>query len=418
MFFRILGKSFSRRKGKIAIAVIAVIMGAAIPSAMFTVSLDITDKVSYEFRKYGANLILVPRSDTIEVGFPGVEFGSVTEQRYINESDLWKIKSISWRNNILGFTPFLYQVIKAGEGVNEQRIVLAGTYFNKEVEILKPYSPDDRTTFKTGVQSISPWWNVRGKWIEDPDDVKASMVGKNVAEKLDLNLGDVYPIRYSERPDDPSNETIHMLTVVGIIDTNGYEDNQILVNLQVAQNLTSRPDKVHTVQVSALCNECPVNTFSKEIEEKLPYVEGRSVKQLVSAEMSVLNKVEKMMLLVTVVALLASALGVGTTMTTSVIERQKEIGLMKSIGAENGRIASLFLTEAALIGVLGGFIGYLLGLVLAQFVGLSVFDSTISPRLSVLPMVMVISIGVTLIASALPVRRAMKIEPVVVLRGE
>ncbi len=418
MFFRILGKSFSRRKGKIAIAVIAVIMGAAIPSAMFTVSLDITDKVSYEFRKYGANLILVPRSDTIEVGFPGVEFGSVTEQRYINESDLWKIKTIYWRNNILGFAPFLYQVIKAGEGTNEQRIVMAGTYFNKEIEILQPYSPHDKTTFKTGVKRISPWWNVKGNWIEDSDDVEASMVGKNVAEKLNLRIGDEYTVRYSERPDDVNNETTHTLAVVGIINTNGYEDNQILVNLHVAQNITSRPDKVHTVQVSALCNECPVNTFSEEIEGKLPYVEGRSVKQLVSAEMSVLNKVEKMMLLVTVVALLASALGVGTTMTTSVIERRKEIGLMKSIGAENGRIASLFLTEAALIGVLGGIIGYLLGLVLAQFVGISVFDSTISPRITVLPLVLGISVGVTLIASALPVRRAMKIEPVVVLRGE
>jgi putative ABC transport system permease protein len=414
----ILGKSFSRRKGKIAIAIIAVIMGAAIPSAMFTVSLDISEKVSYEFRKYGANLILVPKSDTIQVGFPGVEFGAVTEQNMINESDLWKIKTISWRNNVLGFAPSLYQVVKSGEGTNEQRMVLVGTYFNKEVEILKPYSPDDKKIFKTGIKSISPWWEIDGDWIEDPNDNTGSLVGINVAQKLGLKLGNTFTIKYSEVPDDTANETEYVLRVLGIINTDGYEDNQIIVNLQVAQNLTNRPNEVHTVQVSALCNACPVDVFAAEIEEKIPNIDAKTVKQLVSAEMSVLNKVEDMMMLVTVVALLASALGVSTTMTTSVIERQKEIGLMKSIGAENKRIASLFMTEAGLVGLVGGLLGYGIGLLLAQIVGISVFDSTVSPRLSVLPLVLAISIGMTLLASSLPVRRAMKIEPVIVLRGE
>ena len=418
MFMSILGKSFSRRKGKIAIAIIAVIMGAAIPSAMFTVSLDISEKVSLEFRKYGANLILVPKSDTIEVGFPGVEFGAVTEQNMINESDLWKIKTISWRKNILGFAPSLYQVVKSGEGANEQRMVLMGTYFNKEVEILKPYSPNDKKVFKTGIKSISPWWEINGEWIEDPNDNTGSLVGVNVAQKLGLKLGNTFTIRYSEIPEDTANETEYELKVLGIINTDGYEDNQIIVNLQVAQNLTNRPNEVHTVQVSALCNACPVDVFAGEIEEKIPNIDGKTVKQLVSAEMSVLNKVEDMMLLVTIVALLASALGVSTTMTTSVIERQKEIGLMKSIGAENKKIASLFLTEAGLVGLIGGILGYLIGLVLAQIIGMSVFDSTVSPRLIVLPIVLGISIGMTLLASSLPVRRAMKIEPVIVLRGE
>jgi putative ABC transport system permease protein len=88
MFLRILGKSILKRKSRIAIAVISVIIGSAIATALLSVSLDVSEKVGIEFRKYGANLMVVPKSDTIQVGFPGVEFGSVTEQRYINESDL------------------------------------------------------------------------------------------------------------------------------------------------------------------------------------------------------------------------------------------------------------------------------------------------------------------------------------------
>ena len=418
MFGRILRKSLSKRKSRIAIAVVSVIMGAAIATALLSVSMDVSEKVGYEFRKYGANLMVVPESDTIEVGFPGVDFGSVTEQRYINESDLWKIKTIFWRNNVLGFAPLLYQVVSVGYGENEQNVVLSGTYFNKDVEIIEPYSSEDDTVFNTGIQAISPWWNIDGSWIDNPDDDKSSMVGVNVAEKLDLKIGDTFTINYIQNYEDIQNVTLYELIVAGIIETDGNEDNQIFVNLQVAQNITGRIDKVHTVQVSALCNACPVDTFASEIMEEIPYVEARTVKQLVSAEMNILGKIEDMMFLVTIVALLASALGVMTTMTTSVIERKKEIGLMKSVGAENKRIIFLFLSEAAIIGVIGGIAGYVIGFVLSQFIGMSVFSTSIAPRLEIIPIAIGISVGISLLASILPVRRAVGIEPAIVLRGE
>lgn len=393
-------------------------MGAAIATALLSVSLDVSEKVGYEFRKYGANLMVVPKSDTIEVGFPGVDFGSVTEQRYINESDLWKIKTIFWRNNVLGFAPFLYQVVSVGEGLNEQNVVLAGTYFNKDIEIIEPYPGDALSSFNTGVKQISPWWEIQGDWIEDQNDTESCMVGVNVAEKLNLEIGETFSIRYNENIEDLTNETIYNLTVASIVATDGNEDNQIFVNLQVAQDLTNRENKVHMIQVSALCNACPVDTFAAEIEEKIPYAEARTVKQLVSAEMSILGKIEDMMFLVTIVALLASALGVMTTMTTSVIERQKEIGLMKSVGAEDKKIVALFLSEATIIGGIGGILGYIIGNILAQIIGMSVFSTSITPRLEILPIAIGLSIGISLLASALPVRRAMKVEPAIVLRGE
>jgi putative ABC transport system permease protein len=418
MFGQIIKKSLSKRKSRIAIAVVSVIMGAAIATALLSVSMDVSDKVGYEFRKYGANLLVVPESDTIEVGFPGVDFGSVTEQRYINESDLWKIKSIYWRNNVLGFAPLLYQVVSVGEGENEQKVVLSGTYFNKDVEILKPYSPEDNTIFNTGIQVISPWWSINGSWIENPDDNKSSMVGRNVAEKLGIKVGDEFTINYIQNIEDKSNTTSYDLLVSGIIETDGNEDNQIFVNLQVAQNISGRIDKVHTVQVSALCIECPVDVFAAEIMDAIPYAEARTVKQLVSAEMNILGKIEDMMFLVTIVALLASALGVMTTMTTSVIERKKEIGLMKSVGAENRKIVALFLSEATIIGVLGGISGYIIGFILSQFIGMSVFNTSISPRLEIVPIAIGISVGISLLASILPVRKAVAVEPAIVLRGE
>jgi putative ABC transport system permease protein len=418
MFFRILRKSFSKRKSRAAIAIISVIIGAAIATSLISVSNDISENVGNEFRKYGANLLVVPKTDTIEVGFPGVDFGSVTNQRYINESDLWKIRGIFWRLNVLGFAPLLYQVVQIDNNMDSQNVVLVGTYFDHEVQIIQPFAPEDPAVFTTGIQAISPWWKITGDWISDPLDIHSSMVGMNVADKLGLSLGDIYTVNYIRDYEQPNQFTSYDLKIVGIIETDGHEDNQIFVNLQVAQNISGRMGLVHTVQVSALCNECPVEAFATQIEGSIPYIEARTVKQLVSAEMNILSKIENMMFLITIVALFASALGVLTTMTSSVIERQKEIGLMKSVGADNRQIVSLFFSEATIIALVGAILGYLIGIVLAQFVGISVFNTTISPRVEIIPIVIAISLGVVILASILPVRRAVRIEPAIVLRGE
>lgn len=407
MFTRILRKSLTKRKSKIAIAVVAVVMGASIASALLNVSFDINEKVQYEFSKFGANLLLVPKSDVIEVGIGGVGLGAVTSQSYINENDLWKIKTISWGRNVLGFSPFLYQVVTVKAGGTEQQAILAGAWFEKDVEL------ENGVIFRTGVEKINPWWEIQGDWIENQNDRISSLVGATVAEKLNLEIGSTFTVEYGDNA-----KTEIPLRVVGIVTTGGLDDSQIFVNLQVAQDLTGRPNMANIVQVSALCIACPIETIAAEIEEKMPDIQTKTIKQRIQTEMNVLATTEGTMTLVTIVSLAASALGVMTTMTTSVIERKKEIGLLKSIGAENKRIMSLFLSEAAIIGVIGGILGYITGFILAQFIGASVFQSSISPSLIVIPVTIGVSVGVSLLASALPVRRAVKIEPAIVLRGD
>ncbi|MFX1506630.1 MAG: hypothetical protein ACFFDC_11055, partial [Promethearchaeota archaeon] len=137
MFFRILRKSILTRKGKVVISLIAIIMGVSIPSAMLNVSLDINEKIGVEFRKFGANLLVVPKSDTIQVGIGDISLSSVTDQQYINETDIYKIKTINWSRNILGYAPFLYQVVsvRAKGSSEDQRVVLTGTWFEKNTTL-------------------------------------------------------------------------------------------------------------------------------------------------------------------------------------------------------------------------------------------------------------------------------------------
>jgi len=414
MFTRILGKSLAKRRSRVALAVVAVVMGASMASALLTTSYSINEKLANEFRQFGANIMVLPRSETIDVGLPGMSLGSVTEQRYISESTLWKIKKIqNWSANVLGFAPFLYQVVSAEFGGDAKQVVLTGTYFeHPQPEILN----GDGSPWITGLKSIAAYWEVKGKWVERDDDAKGAMVGTTVAEKMGFELGSLFNVNYT----DPETKDVrtHELEVLGIVTTGGNEDNQIYVNLEVAQQLSSRPDKVHTVQVSGLCYRCPAEVIAQEIQYVLPDVEAKSVRQLVKSENIIMMRLENMMGLVTAIALGASALGVMTTMTTSVIERRKEIGLMKAIGSTNRSIGSLFMAEAAIIGVLGGIVGYVVGYFLSELIGQSVFGSAVAPVAIVIPMTMAISVAVAMLAGLIPVRRALKIEPATVLRGD
>jgi putative ABC transport system permease protein len=391
-------------------------MGASMTSGLLTVSNGIEEKLALEFRKFGSNILLVPKSDTIEVGFPGMSFGSVTEQRYIDESDLWKVKKIdNWSENVLGFAPFLYQVVQIEHDGNSQNVVLAGTYFNQEFpDLIIGDEP-----WITGIKKIAPYWSLEGSWIDDNDN-KSLIAGVSVAEKLNLELGQLITLSY-ENPETREKIT-EQFTVAGIVSTGGAEDSQLFVTLPIAQKLSNRPGKVHSVQVSALCIACPAELMGEEIEKKLPYVQAKTVKHLVRTEMLIMNQLGRMMLLITIVALAASGMGIMTTTMTTVIERRKEIGLMKSIGAENSKIAAIFLAiflaESLVIGTIGGLSGYLLGNVLAQYIGETVFGTPITPILFILPLTIGISLLITVLASALPVRRATMVEPAIVLKGE
>ncbi len=412
MFLRILGKSFSNRKSRVAIAVIAVLMGASIAGGLLTVTHGIEEKLGVEFRRFGSNIVVTPRSDTIDVGLPGISFGSVAEQRYIPESDLSKIKMINnWNANVLGYAPFLYQVVEAKHVDSSQRVVLAGTYFDREISDVII----NGKTWSTGIKATAPYWQIEGNWIEDSDN-EGTIVGASVAEKLNLKPGDYIKVAYQNPVSNAT--TTARLRVAGIVTTGGLEDSQLFVSLGVAQNLSDRPNKVHSVQVSGLCISCPAELIAQEIEIKLPYVQAKSVKQLVTAEAQIMGQLGQLMGLVAVAVLGASGLGVMMTTTTTVVERRKEIGLMKAIGAENRKIASIFILESVVVGVVGGLLGYFLGNLIAQYIGASVFGTSISPVISVLPFTLGVSLLVTIVASILPVRNATRIEPAIVLRGE
>jgi len=409
VLIRILKNSFLKRPKPVLLVFLSITMGAAVATAFLGIAGEVSHKMALELRSYGANILVEPTA---------VEGGG-----FLREADLPKIKTVFWKYNITGFTPYLFDVAEFSAGAKRERGVVAGTWFSKQLEV-----PDEETTVQ-GVRGIAPWWDVQGGWPQAADE---AIVGASLAKRLGVSVG--------QQMQASSKGRSQVFRVSGIVTTGGYEEEQLFAPLVTVQELLQKQGKVSRVQVSALT--VPMDEFGKKdpaqmskeeyekwyctayvtsvaknVEEVMAGSRAKPVWQIASAEGALLQKLNSVMLLLTVLALIASATAVSTSLMASMAERSPEIALMKSVGADRFQIVTIFIGEALIISLAGGVIGYLIGDQLAELISRSVFNSTIASPLWLFPTAIVSAFVVAIAGSVAPLRRALLIEPVRVLKG-
>jgi putative ABC transport system permease protein len=161
-----------------------------------------------------------------------------------------------------------------------------------------------------------------------------------------------------------------------------------------------------------------IGSISKQIDDALPGVETRAVRQVAEGEGKILGRISVLLWVVTLAALIAAGLAVGSTAATSVLERQKEVGLMKALGASNALVGTFFLGEQLLLALFGGGLGYAVGVLLARWLSMTVFGVTSPARMIMLPVTLGLAIIVAVAGSLFPLRRASRFDPAPILRGE
>jgi putative ABC transport system permease protein len=442
MLLRLLKDTLRRRTRRLLITVLAVTTGASLAAALLGISLDITGQMGRELRAYGANILASPAGGDLRLEIGGVPVRVSGERVLLDENELVKLKTIFWRHNVMGFAPYLTALAQ----VNGQTVAVTGTWFEKSLTLpkgaairtgfAKTQDASVETTFRTGVKIIAPWWQVQGAWVQD-DDLGSAMVGAGLARRMGWQIGDEITATVEDRA--------ARFRIVGLVSTGGYEEDQVFAALPAAQALLGLSRGADRVQISALVepdsnlrpdlrgldpSEMTPEQYATwycspimgavitQIKEVLPNTDVRPIRQISQAEVDFLGKVGLLMTLLTVTALGGSALAVMTAMTASVMERRAEIGLMKAIGADDGHIVLIFLSEAALIGLAGGVAGYGLGLGLAQGLARTVFSVSGDVPPVVLPITLLLALAVALLGSAVPVRQAVRFEPVLLLRGK
>lgn len=430
MFFRMIKGALFRQKSKMIMIAITIALGASLATAMLNIMLDVGDKMNQELKTYGANITVVPKENSVLGELYELDGDAQPEAAYLNEDELGKIKTIFWAFNIVDFTPFRTTSVTLPDGTSAE---LVGTWFNHHLSLPTGEELD------AGIHSLRSWWDIRrGEWIDEQTGSvdNACMVGTVLAERLGVQEGDTLTVTGSG-----GSET---LTVTGVFDAGGDEDEQIYTPLDTAQALSHTEGKLDSIEVSAITTpdndlavkaqrEGPsslsvndyetwyctayVSSICYQIQEVITDSVASPVRQVAESEGTILEKTQMLMVLITILSLLGSALGISNLVTASVMERSNEIGLLKAIGAKNYSISGLVLTEIILTAVVGGAAGYFMGYGFAQIIGQTVFGSSIDMKPMVIPIVAILIIVVTIAGSIPAIRMLLRLRPAEVLHG-
>lgn len=395
-------------------------LGITVATVVATIALDVGDRVGRELRGFGANISVTPAADGLPVEIGGVDYRPAGSGSFLAERDLVQLKRIFWRNNITAFAPFLYVPALVQAGTHSLATVVVGTWFAHTMAVSKS------ETFVTGLAELHPAWRVDGAWPEDGNPSEC-LVGRRLARSLGVHAGQSITIGGTA------------FTVSGILDAGGAEDEQLLAPLESVQKLAGLEGKVRQIEVSALTKpddelartdpgkmspadferwSCAnyASTVAYQIQQAIPGSDARPVYHVSETEGRIMNRVGMVMWILVAAGLITAGLAVASMMLASVLERRTEIGLFKSMGATDARVAALFLLEAAALGGLGGIVGYLAGSVLAGRLALAVFGLPSTIHWVLFPAAIAVAVTVALAGSAVPLARALKASPAVVLR--
>ena len=429
MLFRMIRGVLFHQKGKMLLIALTIALGASLATGMLNVVLGVEEKVNKELKNYGANIVVKPKDSSLLNDIYDVGEGAALNAAYLREDELGRIKTIFWAFNIVDFTPFLDAQVTLPDG---NQVKMTGTWFNHHLDLPTGESLD------AGVVGMRSWWDiVEGNWLDEKDENAASeiMAGALLAQRMGWHAGDIVHIAASQGEKD--------VVIAGVYDAGGDEDDGIYATLGLVQALTGRENKVASIEVSALTtpdNELArraarnpaalssrdyetwyctayVSAICYQIQEVITGSVASAVRKVAESEGTILDKTKLLMILITALSLIGSALGISNLVTASVMERSQEIGLLKAIGARDHSITGVVMTEILITALIGFAGGYFLGFGFAQLIRRSVFSSAIDMDPRVIPIVAGLIALVTVAGSLPAIRMVLRLRPAEVLHG-
>jgi putative ABC transport system permease protein len=373
MFWRVLSRSVFANRGRLIVILLALGAGAAITAALLNLQVDAKRRITTEFRAFGPNVLITPRSSNT-----------------MHDPALSELQSGSENADYVA-TPFLYIVanVRSGDKRLATDAVIAGTHLDL-------------------LENREPGWKLKP---EHPSDYSRDecLAGLKLADRLKLHAGSIVQLKNGARTES--------CQLVSILASGGPEDDQAFVPLSVAQRLADAGDRVSVMKVFVSGTPQKINETIHALQQKFPEVEVRPVRQFTEGEARLYNRISGILTATVAVVLVLTALCVMAAMTNVAMERKNDVGLMKAIGGSVRRVLRLFLAEAALLGLAGGLFGAAVGIVLSIGLGKAVFGVAAQPRLIVYPISVALTVIVAILA-AYPLRRLVQIRPASVFRGE
>lgn len=412
MFIKIISSSILHSQGSKMLAFLTIFLSVTLIACMLNITLNIGDQVARELRSYGSNIVVLPKSQNLSIEIGGKEFLPLKNEDYLKESDLHKIKAIFWRNNITAFAPFLNLKVDGFDVV--------GTYFDKNINV------SDEPDFKSGVESLYPFWVVDGRYPKD-DSMSEVLAG----DGLGLKVGDALKLKDINAQ------------VVGVLHSSEHESKKIIASLKLAQSLANKPNLIDKAEVSAMsipendlslkarrdldsldsvaydkwyCSAY-VSSIAYQISEEYPNATAKAVLSVSETQSGITKKIQSLMWVASVLSLIVSSICITSLMVSEINRRKKEIGLLKALGATNFIIYMQFVAEIFAVCICASLLGSLAGYALSFVLSYQIFGSFAGISIIVLPLSIFFGFLISVFGSILPLKSVINLLPAEVLYG-
>lgn len=377
-------QSIKRRRARIVFLVIGLLLAVASYVTLYIVSENVNRSVASDLDEFGANMLIIPKNDGLNLNYGGVNVTGLTiENGKLTQDDITIIKTIKNRDNLSIIAPELFN----SEKIGGKDVILAGVNFREESHLKK-------------------WWRVNGRY---PSKENEAVIGSEVSKVLGLSLNQKITIKREE------------FIITGILnETGSQDDGLIFIDLTKAQDLLNKKNELSLIEIAARCYDCPIEKIVKQISEKLPGAKVTAIKQSIESKMTAIHRFEHFTFGISAVILIISLLIVFTNVNASVNERTKEIGIFMAVGFRRWHIIKVILLEVLMASVAAGLLGFFLGVGAAKIITpiLSMDKSvTININYTLLLIATGMSILAGLLASIPPVLKASRLDPTVAFRS-
>ena len=410
--------NLKRRRSKTVLMSVGIAIGIGTAVALLTLSTLIRQEIGAQLDQFGANIVVLPKSDSLSLSYGGISISNVSfDAQQLSEEDAKQILEIPYRARLSVIAPKLL----GGIQIDGRQVLLAGVDFDSELRLKR-------------------WWQIIGRRPSGEGEV---LIGFNVARAMgiveddgaapaqdshdEMHSPDVSGVAAPASSTRPAprllRDRLHLdgseYAVAGVIaPTAGPEDGMIFASLPAAQALLRQPGRLSLIEVSALCKDCPVGDIVAQIAAQLPHARATAVQQSVQAREQAVAQLARFSAAVSGVVLAVAALLVFTTMTGAVLERTKEIGVLRALGFRRAHIVRGLMIEICVVSVLGGLIGWALGTASA-WTSLPYFAETpmpFEPRWMMAPAALGGALLVGILSSLRPIVRAARLDPVEAVR--
>jgi len=381
MFRRLVRRLLFANRGRLFVILLALSAGAAVSAALLNLQTDAKHRLTTEFRSFGANILVLPKSS-----------GTSSDGTMVAPAAAQLAPSLDPSLTIHSET-LLYAIANANPVFSSHSLPVVVVGYSG---VMPGSAPLD---------SLDP----QQAQLNSNTEPVLCIAGQQVAARLNAKSRDRLSLHNSERHLD--------CALTDILRTGDAQDGQIFLSLSDVQKLANTPEKISIIQINASGNATQIEQYAAQLRQKLPDAEVRPLRQFSEAQAKIYSRISGLLTASTALILILTGLCVMAAMTNIAAERKHDVGMMKAIGGSARGILNLFLTEAALLGLAGGLIGAAAGIALSMALGKAVFGIAAAPRLIVYPISVTLTVIVAILG-AYPLRRLANVRPATIFRGD